>query len=81
MQKYVQNYFEHYWIFWEYFPCLKCWATWADVHHILYKSQWGKDDVDNLIWLCRTCHDKAHFKKEPYLTAENLFKTKKLVWQ
>jgi HNH endonuclease len=31
-----------------------------DVHHIIFKSQGGKDNIENLIGLCRECHDKAH---------------------
>ena len=31
-----------------------------DIHHIIYKSQGGKDEIDNLILLCRRCHDMAH---------------------
>ena len=34
----------------------------VDVHHILFKSQGGKDEIDNLIGLCREHHDIAHGK-------------------
>jgi 5-methylcytosine-specific restriction endonuclease McrA len=42
----------------------------ADVHHIIKRSQGGSDDADNLILLCRDCHNKFHpgpqwTKKEP----------------
>jgi 5-methylcytosine-specific restriction endonuclease McrA len=43
-----------------------------DVHHIVFRSQGGTDDIENLIALCRSCHDRAHFKKQPYLTKEEL---------
>ena len=33
-----------------------------EVHHIIYKQNGGSDDVDNLITLCKTCHDKVHHK-------------------
>lgn len=29
-------------------------------HHILYRSRGGKDESDNLITLCRKCHDFVH---------------------
>ena len=31
-----------------------------NIHHILFRSQGGKDELSNLILLCRPCHDKAH---------------------
>lgn len=30
------------------------------VHHIIFRSQGGSDDPENLITLCKTCHDKLH---------------------
>jgi len=33
-----------------------------DPHHIIFKSQGGDDTPENLINLCRNCHDKAHGK-------------------
>lgn len=32
----------------------------VDIHHIVYKSQGGKDEIDNLIALTRTEHELAH---------------------
>lgn len=32
----------------------------ADVHHIVKRSQGGTDDMDNLMLLCRACHNKQH---------------------
>ena len=40
--------------------CEICGVQAVDLHHILYKSQGGGDEVDNIIALCRQCHDKAH---------------------
>ena len=34
-----------------------------EVHHIVYRSNGGSDNADNLITLCRTCHKKVHAKK------------------
>ncbi len=31
-----------------------------EVHHIIFRSQNGSDDENNLITLCKTCHDKLH---------------------
>ena len=31
-------------------------------HHIIYRSQGGKADDNNLISLCRREHDRAHFR-------------------
>ena len=33
------------------------------VHHILFRSNGGTDTKNNLITLCRPCHDKLHKKK------------------
>jgi len=54
--------------------CEVCGAVACDVHHILFKSQGGTNEIHNLIALDRNCHDKAHGKipgKE--LTRETLF--------
>lgn len=34
--------------------------TRLEVHHIVYKSQGGTDDENNLITLCKDCHDALH---------------------
>jgi len=31
-----------------------------DPHHVIYKSAGGADTLDNLITLCRACHDGIH---------------------
>jgi len=31
-----------------------------EVHHIIFRSKNGSDKHDNLITLCKTCHDKLH---------------------
>lgn len=31
-----------------------------EVHHIIYRSQGGSDEADNLITLCHTCHKALH---------------------
>lgn len=53
-----------------------------DIHHIIPRSKFGKknkaeqDKIENLMALCRFCHDKAHaevFKKD-FLTEIHLKK-------
>lgn len=42
------------------FRCQYCWKNGKDVSlevdHIIPKSKWGKDDIDNLITCCRECN-------------------------
>ena len=59
------GYCEQDWI-----PCQVCGGTAVDIHHILFKSKGGTDDVRNLIALCRKCHEEAH---GGILTREELF--------
>ena len=44
--------------------CPMCYRTATEVHHILFKSQNGTDEMSNLIHLCRNCHVLAHSNKE-----------------
>jgi len=44
----------------------------VEIHHIIFKSQGGKDVIENLIALTREQHDRAHFKKKPYIYAAEL---------
>lgn len=42
------------------FRCQYCWKTWKDVSlevdHIIPKSKWWNDELDNLITCCRECN-------------------------
>jgi 5-methylcytosine-specific restriction endonuclease McrA len=41
--------------------CVHCNCTYAlDPHHIVHVSQGGKDELHNLITLCRSCHNAHH---------------------
>ena len=44
------------------YTCQVCGAknTRLEVHHIVYRSQGGTDNEDNLITLCEPCHHKIH---------------------
>lgn len=43
--------------------CEMCHNLAVDIHHIIYKSRGGKDEIENLIALCRDCHNLAHDEK------------------
>lgn len=72
MQKHIKNFRKHYNIAEnEIFMCQYCnCAPAVDIHHIIFKSQRGSDEVSNLIALCRQHHEQAHKKK---ITADQLF--------
>ena len=40
--------------------CCKAKHTRLEVHHIIYRSNGGSDDLENLITLCETCHIALH---------------------
>jgi len=43
------------------FKCQHCGSKeHLEVHHIIYRSQGGTDDVNNLITLCHECHQGVH---------------------
>jgi len=42
------------------------------VHHIVFKSNGGTDTKNNLITLCKICHDKLHQKKNAQTNSKNL---------
>ena len=65
MQKHTKIYIDHFgyceqdWI-----GCEKCNGTSVDIHHLDSKGMGGtslnKDYIENLMALCRDCHNKAH---------------------
>lgn len=71
MQKHIKVYFNHYGLDEHSFiACEVCKAKKAvDIHHIVFRSKFGKktkdqqDAIENLIALCRECHNKAHDNK------------------
>lgn len=51
----------------EFIPCECCGARAVDIHHIEARGMGGskdKDDIENLMAVCRTCHIKYGDKKE-----------------
>jgi len=45
-------------------------------HEILYRSQGGKCEEDNMLSVCNDCHLRTHFRKTPYLHRDDLYKMK-----
>ena len=43
------------------------------VHHIIYRSQRGKDESWNLITLCSECHDRVHAYELSIIVADGNF--------
>jgi 5-methylcytosine-specific restriction endonuclease McrA len=61
MKKHTKNYMEHYgYGEQDVILCEKCGRVAVDIHHKKLKSQGGTDDIENLIAVCRTCHNKLH---------------------
>ena len=61
--------------------CKVCGSVAVDIHHIDPKGAGGsktKDNIGNLIALCRKCHNKAHGIEQPKLSKEELKKLTKL---
>ena len=51
----------------DYIPCLKCGQKAVEIHHIEPRGMGGsktKDNIENLVGLCRKCHIKAEHNKE-----------------
>lgn len=61
MQKHIVVYFNYFgYTEADFIPCEKCGKKANDIHHIVYRSHVGKDEISNLIALCRDCHNDAH---------------------
>jgi len=66
MKPHTKIYFKHYNI--GYYPdgshdfikCEVCGNKSVDIHHIYGRTGPQSDDIDNLIALCRKCHNDAH---------------------
>ena len=67
MQPHIKNYFKAFgYDESSVILCELCGSVASDVHHVLARSKFGKkrkaeqDNVNNLVALCRLCHNKAH---------------------
>jgi 5-methylcytosine-specific restriction endonuclease McrA len=69
MQKYIKTYLK--WLGDEFFVCEICGRKAVDVHHIIARSKFGtkrkdeRDNINNLIGVCRECHTAIHSGKIP----------------
>jgi len=64
---YKQKYLKHFgYGEQDFVPCEICNSPAVEVHHILFKSHGGRDDIENLIALCRDCHNHAHSDRVIY---------------
>lgn len=67
MQNHTKVFFEFYgYNQGDFIQCQVCGKQSVDIHHIIPRSKFGskrkdeQDAINNLIALCRTCHDQAH---------------------
>ncbi len=67
MKPYVKMYLDYHGLTeGDFIPCKVCGNEAVDVHHIEPKGMGGRSDMDrtdNLIALCRKCHEDAHRSK------------------
>ena len=69
MQKYIKIYCDYFdYKQGDFMPCEACGNPVNDIHHIHGRGK-GKDVIENLIGLCRKCHDRAHSSKN-YVSKE-----------
>jgi 5-methylcytosine-specific restriction endonuclease McrA len=65
VKRHIKNYFKaHGYTTADIILCEVCSAVGVDIHHIVFKSHGGSDEVSNLVALCRDCHSKAHSDKQ-----------------
>jgi len=61
MQRHTKIYLKHFgYGEQDFISCEHCGKKAVDIHHIIYRSRGGGDNVENLIALCRECHEMAH---------------------
>lgn len=63
-------------------PCESCGDPAVDIHHISARGMGGdpqgiKDVPENLIALCRLCHDRAELIREPVIEKEEIIQIHK----
>ena len=61
MQKHTKVYFKKLGFGDQDLPlCENCGSKSNDIHHLTFKSLGGKNNIENLMALCRKCHNEAH---------------------
>lgn len=73
MEKHVSNYMKAFgYDESSFIPCELCGAKATDIHHVQPRSKFGskrkeeQDELENLIALCRICHEFAHSGKRNF---------------
>jgi len=68
MKKHTKNYLNHFgYTTADFIPCEVCKSQAIDIHHIEARGMGGsksKDTIENLMALCRNCHEKFGDKKQ-----------------
>jgi len=76
-QPHIVTYFDYHNLAEDESPlCEVCHVPAVDIHHIIFKSRGKDNSIENLIALCRKCHNRAHYKEQPYLTVKQLKESK-----
>jgi hypothetical protein len=70
----------------DYIPCEMCNAEGKDIHHIIPRGMGGSkcmDYIENLICLCRDCHNRAETDKQfnVYCRIQHLENVNKYLYQ
>lgn len=66
MERHTKNYLAYFPSHSGYYDCEICNRPATEIHHIKRRSEFGsktkdeQDKIENLIALCRQCHEKAH---------------------
>ena len=61
MQKHVKVYMDYFgYGEQDVILCENCGQRASDVHHLVFRSHGGGNEIENLCAVCRTCHDSAH---------------------
>ena len=78
MVKYKQVYLDYYGLdVTDFIGCEICGKTAVDIHHLIIKGMGGsrtKDYIENLIAVCRGCHNKCHGSIEFNTKAKEIHK-------